>query len=72
MPNKISPYSYVIHPEGESAISESAYIVSRDDEGAGEYITIADGFGNKIRIDADDIKDLFTTVRLLQIKMEED
>lgn len=70
MPNKISPYSYVIHPEGESAISESAYIVSRDDEGAGEYITIADGMDNKIRIDADDIEDLFKTVKLLQKEME--
>ena len=72
MPNKISPYSYVIHPEGESAISESAYIVSRDDEGAGEYITIADGLGNKIRIEVDDVEDLFRTARLLLMKIEKD
>ena len=53
--NKISPCSYVIHPEGESMLSEGAYVVSRDDEGAGEFLTVEDGMGNKVRFDLDEV-----------------
>ena len=69
--NKISPCSYVIHPEGESMLSEGAYVVSRDDEGAGEFLTVEDGMGNKVRFDLDDISDVWKAVGLLRGYMQE-
>ena len=66
MSNKISAYSYVIHPEDGCVFSEEAYIVSREDDGAGEYFSITDGEGNKIKIDPDDIDDIVTAIGYLK------
>ena len=69
--NKITPCSYVVYPEGESMLSESAYVVSRDDEGAGEFITVEDGLGNKVRFDLDDISDVWKAMALLRGYMKD-
>jgi hypothetical protein len=65
MANVITVSSYTIYPKGESMLSENSYTVSRDDEGAGEFITIADGLGNTIRIDPEDMPDILKAVQML-------
>lgn len=65
MANVITVSSYAVHPKGESLFSENSYTVSRDDEGAGEFVTITDGQGNTIRVDLDDVDDLLKAIGLL-------